>query len=134
MAEFNLRVVTPDGVFFDGLCKMIVVRTASGDVGIMAGHAKYLAPLSVGACKVTSPDGSSRTAACCGGMISVVDNLVTIVASTFEWADEIDVDRAQKAADKAKLRMDKLKKNDKEWKLAEFKLKRALNRINIGKE
>ena len=134
MAEFNLKIVTPDGVCFDGAAVRVVVRTINGDVGIMARHAKYLAPLSVGKARVTGADGSVRTGALAGGMVSVSEEGTTIVAQTFEWAEDIDVERAKAAAEKAQTRLESKKKGDAEWKLAEYKLKRALNRINVGEK
>lgn len=132
MAEFNLKIVTPDGVCFDGQAVRIVLRTVNGDVGIMAKHISYVAPLAVGEARVTDKDGNVRTGALAGGMVSVAGDTTTVVASTFEWSDSIDVDRAKAAAEKAKTKLANLKKGDAEWKLAEYKLKRALNRINIG--
>ena len=131
MAEFNLKIVTPDGICFDGDVKRIVVRTVTGDVGIMARHANFVSPLAVGEARVTYPDGKVRSGALAGGMVSVSGGETTVVASTFEWEDEIDVERAERALKKAQSRLEKYKKGDAEWKMAEFKLKRALNRINV---
>lgn len=129
MNKFNLQIVTPDGLFFDGQAEKIVVTTVEGDVGILANHANYLAPIGIGKAKVTV-DGNTREAACTGGMLTVTDDVTRIVASTFEWADEIDVERAKRAAEKAQARLDK-KADDADIKLAQLKLKRALNRIKI---
>ena len=129
MNEFHLQIVTPDGIFFDGQAEKIVVTTVEGDVGILANHANYLSPIGIGKAVITC-DGKARQAACTGGLVSVTDDVTRIVASTFEWADEIDVERAKRAAEKAQKRLDK-KTSDADIKLAELKLKRALNRINI---
>lgn len=134
MAEFNLKIVTPERVCFEGSATRVVVKTTSGDVGIMARHANYVAPLAVGRAKVTDSKGNVREAAHTVGMVTVSKEETIIVAETFEWADEIDVTRAQKAAEKARDRLDKNKQGDAEWKMAEYKLKRALNRINVGKK
>ncbi len=131
MAEVNLKIVTPDGICFDGEVKRIVVRTTVGDVGIMARHANYVAPLAVGEARITYADGKTRSGALAGGMISVSGGDTTVVASTFEWADDIDAKRAERALKKAQGRLEKHKKGDAEWKMAEYKLKRALNRINV---
>ena len=101
MSTFMLEVITPDGEFFKGEAQRIKVRTVAGDVGIMARHANYLSPLGIGEAKITDADGKVRIAACAGGMLSVMENVVTIAASTFEWADEIDTSRAERAKKKA---------------------------------
>ena len=131
MAEFNLKIVTPDGICFDGRVKRIVVRTVSGDVGIMARHANYVSPLAVGEARITYADGKMRSGALAGGMVSVSADETTVGASTFEWSDQIDVERAKRAAEKTQERLNQHKKGDAEWKMAEYKLKRALNRINV---
>ncbi|MGN1097460.1 MAG: ATP synthase F1 subunit epsilon [Clostridia bacterium] len=129
-SEFQLQIVTPDGLLFDGMAERLVTRTTEGDVGILARHSDYVAPLDVGETKIRFADGTTRTASCAKGMVSVSGGVVRLVATTFEWADEIDIDRAQRALEKAK---DKLQRetNDYELRMAEFKLKRALNRINV---
>ena len=132
MAHFNLKIVTPDGCRFEGKAQKIIVRTVTGDVGILARHVRYIAPLGVGEAKVFDIDSNLRRGAAAGGMISVSEDEVVVVASTFEWADEIDLKRAEKAADKAKERLARYKKDEAEWRLAEYKLKRALNRINVS--
>lgn len=134
MELFNLKIVTPDGCCYDGKAQRVIVRTVMGDVGILAHHVRYIAPLGVGKAKITDETGSVLIAAAAGGMISVSDENVYIVASTFEWSDDIDVKRAENAAQKAKEYLDAHKKGEEEWKRAEYKLKRALNRINVGQK
>ena len=94
MNTFRLRIVTPDGIRFDGLAEELVVRTTTGDTGILAGHINYVAPLGMGQATVLV-DGEKRCGACIGGMVSVVNGDVTLVPTTFEWADSIDVSRAE---------------------------------------
>jgi regulator of RNase E activity RraA len=76
MMPFNLKIVTPDGLFFDGQAEQLIVRTITGDIGIMARHMNYLSPLGMGRAVVIS-DGQRRTAACMGGMVSVVRGITT---------------------------------------------------------
>ena len=133
MATFQLKIVTPDGVSYDGEAQRLVVRTTGGDVCILSRHATYLAPLSIGGAKVYDADGNVREAACSGGMVSFANEVATVVAQTFEWADEIDVARAERALEKAKAKKES-ETEAKDIALAELKIKRALNRINIGKK
>lgn len=128
--EFTLQIATPDGLLYDGPAEKVITRTIEGDVGIMARHSDFVAPLDVGKTKVKLPDGTVRLGSCNRGMISVNNGIVRIVAITFEWADEIDVERAKRAAEEARNRMNK-KRSDNELRMAEYKLKRALNRIDV---
>ena len=128
--DFQLQIVTPDGLLYDGPAQRLITRTAQGNVGILARHSDYVAPLGIGETKIKFSDGTTRIGSSAHGMVSVTDGIVRLVASTFEWADEIDVDRAQRAAEKAREKLAR-KTNDYELRMAEYKLKRALNRINV---
>lgn len=130
---FHLQIVTPDGSEYDGEAKMIIVRTTEGDLGILEKHADLLAPLAIGEAKIYTENGI-RHASCAGGMISVNNGIVRVVAVTFEWADEIDIERAKNAKKTAEETLKNKKVSDYELKLAEFKLKRALNRIKVSKK
>ncbi len=133
MANYHLRIVTPDRLVFDGMAEKLIVRTVDGDVCILANHINYLAPLGIGEAKVVAEGAQPRNAALNGGMLSVVDNDVSVIATTFEWADEIDVARAEHAKEEAERRMQQLKEQDKQFRIAEAKLKRAIARIQATK-
>jgi len=129
-STFHLQIVTPDGLKFDGQVENIVVRTTEGDVGILKNRSDYMAAISVGPLKVKQ-DGQYRLAAVSGGFLSVTKDITRIVATTFEWADEIDKERALNAKAKAQERLNS-KKSDFDIQMAELKFKRALNRIIIA--
>ena len=130
MANFKLRVVTPDRIFYDGEASFLSVRTTSGDVGILANHSRYVTPLVIGTLKIRTDEGE-RFAAIAGGFLKTGDNTATIVTSACEWADEIDVERAQQAADRAKERLQQ-EQSKREQDIEEAKLKTALNRISVA--
>ena len=131
MATYHLQIVTPDRKLFDGEAEKITVRTVNGDVCILAHHIDYVAPLGIGEARVTHANGNVRTAACSGGMLGVSGGDVRLLATTFEWADEIDLARAQRAQEAAKAQLEKLTTADKEYASVEAKLKRALVRIGV---
>lgn len=131
MATFHLQIVTPDRMVFDGQAEKIIVRTAGGDVCILARHIDYAAPLGIGEARVTDADGNTRVAACSGGMLGVANGEVRVMATTFEWADEIDAERAARAQEEAQKRLDALDRYDKNFAIAEAKLKRAITRIRV---
>ena len=132
MKSFHLSIVTPDGTQFDGEAEELVVRTISGDMGIMAGHINCVTALGMGKALVVA-DGKKREAACIGGILSVLDGKVSLVPTTFEWADAIDVKRAEAAEEKArKMLDDKAHMTSVEQRLAEARLKRALVRKSVA--
>ena len=131
MTTFQLQIVTPDGLLFEGEAERLVARTLDGDVCILARHTEYVTALGMGQARVTI-DGKVRKAACIGGMLSVSGGRVRIVATTFEWAEEIDLERAQRARERAEERL-KQQKDTRDIQLAEAKLKRALVRLNASR-
>lgn len=127
---FHLQIVTPDGLLFDGNAQRVLVRTTEGDVGILKDHSDYVSPVATGMTRVTMENGEVKTAACSGGFISVKKGITRLVANTFEWAEDIDVERAKKAQIRAE---EKLKEaSDYAERAAEIKLKRAITRIRVG--
>ena len=131
MNTFRLRIVTPDGIRFDGLAEELVVRTTTGDTGILAGHINYVAPLGMGQATVLV-DGEKRCGACIGGMVSVVNGDVTLVPTTFEWADSIDVSRAEASKARAEQILADQSATDTDIVLAKARLKRALVRTSVA--
>ena len=132
MNSFPLKIVTPDGLQYDGQAEELIVRTTSGDMGILAGHISCVAPLGMGRATVLI-EGKKRCAACIGGMVSVVKGAVTLVPTTFEWAEDIDVARAAASENKANAILKDKTSTDTDLRLAEARLKRALIRQNVAK-
>ncbi len=130
MTPFKLKIITPEKVFFDGETEQIVVRTTVGDVGILKGHEPYCAALGIGQMRIKI-DGEFRHAATSGGLIKVGKDETVILVQTCEWSDEIDLDRANAAKEAAESRLQS-SKGDAELRMAEAKLKRALNRIDTA--
>ena len=131
MTTFHLQIVTPDGQCFDGQAERLLIPTIDGQVGILARHINYLTGLGMGPAKVTTEEGE-RHAACIGGMVAVTNGDVKVVATTFEWADQIDLSRAQAAYDRADKVLHNTGSSDTDLKLAEAKLRRALVRKSVA--
>ena len=128
---FPLKIVTPDGLIFDGQADKLIVRTTTGDVAILARHIDAVFPLGMGQAVVES-EGQRRTAACIGGLLSVVAGQVTLVPTTFEWSDQIDANRAEKSLQRAEGVLSKKDASDTELQLAEARLTRALIRKSVA--
>lgn len=131
MTPFSLKIVTPDGMAFEGMAEELIVRTTSGDLGILAGHMDCVAPLGMGRATILV-DGKKRYAACIGGMLSMLDGKATLVPTTFEWAEDIDLKRADASYNRAKTILDSRNSTDTEIRLAEARLKRALVRRGVA--
>jgi F-type H+-transporting ATPase subunit epsilon len=130
VTQFHLKIVTPDGLRYDGMAESLTVRTANGDLGILARHTNCVAPLGMGEASVVL-DGKRRTGACIGGMVSVLESEVTVVATTFEWAEDIDRARAHASEEAARQAMAEKNASATQLELASAKLKRALIRQSV---
>ena len=131
MTSFPLKIVTPDGLEFDGQAEELIVRTTTGDLGILAGHTNCVAPLGMGQATIMV-DGQKRYAACIGGMVSVVNGDVTLVPTTFEWADELDTARADASSQRAQKVLSGKDSSATDIKLAQARLRRALVRKSVA--
>ena len=131
MTDFSLKIVTPDGICYDGMAQQLTVRSTTGDIGILAGHINCVAPLGMGRATVVI-DGQKRYAACIGGMLSVVDGQVTLVPTTFEWAEQIDAARAEASRLRATEMLRNKNASATDIRLAEARLHRALVRKDVA--
>ncbi len=131
MATFPLKIVAPDGLKFEGQVQQLSVRTTTGEMGILAGHINCVAPLGMGRATVII-DGTPRYAACIGGMVSMMNGAATLVPTTFEWAEDIDLARAERSADRAQAVLQAKNASKVDIKLAEARLRRSLVRQSVA--
>lgn len=132
MAVFPLKILTPDGVAFDGQVESISCRTINGQMQLLARHIDYCTALGMGEAHIKLEDGTLRRAACMGGMISMIHGECHLLATTFEWADEIDAERAQRSKARAEAVLTQKNADARELELAEARLKRALVRSSVA--
>ena len=131
MKTFLLKIGTPDGLWFEGEVERVVCRSITGDMAILANHCNFCTALGMGEAHIILPDGTKREAACIGGMISMMDGQAHLLATTWEWEEDIDVERAMKAKERAEEKLRQMNLTDSEYKHAEIKLKRALIRLSV---
>ena len=131
MSSFPLKIVTPDGLQFDGEAEKLVVRTINGDMAILARHINCVVPLGMGRA-IVEANGQRRYAACIGGMLTMMDGKASLVPTTFEWAESIDETRAQRSQERAEKVLRDRNASDTELKLAKARLYRALIRRNVS--
>ncbi len=131
MTPFALKIVTPDGLKYDAQAEELIVRTTTGDLGILAGHVNCVAALGMGQAMVLA-GGVKRYAACIGGMVSVVGGNVTLVPTTFEWAEEIDLPRAERSGERARQVLSDKLSDSAQIAMAQARLKRALVRSSVA--
>lgn len=134
MAEnkIALRVITPNREMYNGEADMVIMRTKSGDVGIMHGHQPMVTVLDYGVMRIQTDGEEDKNAAVFGGFAQIDRDGITVLTDIAEWSDEIDLERAEQARKRAEERLSK-KANDLDVLRAELALKRALVRIGLKK-
>ena len=130
MSTYALQIVTPEGLRLDTQVEALHLRTSDGYVSIRTGHADYIATLDIGIVTVTV-EGKERKAACGGGFLTVSRGEARLLATSFEYAEDIDVARAQAAQRRAEAQI-AASKEAADIDLAKVKLARALNRLKVA--
>jgi F-type H+-transporting ATPase subunit epsilon len=125
---FQLEITTPDRSVLDEQVQEVVLPGVEGYFGVLAGHAPMLAQLAVG--EVSYRVGTQRKfLVVSGGYAEVLRDAVHVLARTAERADEIDLDRAVRAKERAEAELKRDLPPD-EMRQAEVQLQRALSRIS----
>lgn len=129
--KFLLEVISPERVFYTGDVEMVELTTTEGDIGVYADHIPLTTIVAPGVMTITEGGGSLKEAALLEGFMEITQKKVTVLAQSCEWPDEIDINRAKEARDRAERR---LKANDESINVtrAELALKKSLVRIGLA--
>ncbi len=133
MAKLSLKIVTPSRTMFDGNADMVIMRTKSGDVGILHGHQPMVTVLDYGIMKIQNAGEEDKISTVFGGFAEINSEGMTILTDIAEWSDEIDMERAKAAKQRAEERLAHPDKNTDTVK-AELALRRAITRLGVGRE
>ena len=125
---FRLKITSPYGVFYDADVKTINVKTVDGYIGVLKNHIPLVSPLEISVMMIRTNEGE-RYVTLSGGMIYVKKKETLIVTPSIEYVEDIDINRAHDAYNRAKQRLEN-KEAYLNVKRAELALSRSLNRIN----
>ncbi len=129
--KITLKLVTPSRLLLDEEVDEVTAPGALGEFGVLPNHIAFLTLLEPG--EMSYKQGGERARlAVGGGYAEVLDNVMTVLAHAAEYADEIDVARAQRAKEKAETRLAELGREEKEFVAAEAALCRALVRLQVA--
>lgn len=132
METIKVSVVTPDGPVYESDVEMVITKAQSGELGILPGHIPMVAPLEIGVVRLfKSGSKEEELVAVSGGFLEVRPEKVTILAQAAEKAEDIDVERALRAKERAEQRMRDQKAEDIDFRRAELALQRAINRLTV---
>ncbi|MGD7043002.1 F0F1 ATP synthase subunit epsilon [Jeotgalibacillus proteolyticus] len=129
MKTVKVSIVTPDGPVYESDVEMVSTKAQSGELGILPGHIPMVAPLEIGAVRLKR-EGHTDYVAVTGGFLEVRPEQVTILAQAAEPADQIDVERAKEAKQRAEKNL-QANQDNIDFKRAELALRRAMNRIEV---
>lgn len=132
MAElFQLQIISPNRIFYDGDVSMVEMNTGEGEIGVYAKHLPVTTTLEPGIVKIHEENGI-REAAVHAGFVVILQDKVTLMAEVAEWPEEIDVNRAEEARIRAERRLS-AKDGNLDVARAELALRRSLTRIELSK-
>lgn len=130
MQSFQLKILTPERVFYSGECISLVVPITDGMLGIMANREPITASVTDGESCYTMPDGERILFSVSGGMIDVQDNEVTLLCDYALLPEEIDEEEERREAEKARSELAK-KQSSRDYTLSKLMLSRAVNNLKI---
>lgn len=134
MTTVPLDIVTPDRKVFGDDVQMAIVRGDLGDLGILPGHVPLVTSLKVSAARIKMKDGSEQLVALSGGFMEVKPDKITILAEAAELSEEIDINRAERARERAERRLADSRQEEIDFRRAELALMRAMNRLEVAKQ
>ena len=130
MGQFQVHILAADNVLYEGPCESIVIPTLQGQYGILAGHCNTIAAVVPVMLTYRVPGQTEEIAAVSAGLIKIENDEVLVLVDAAERPEEIDANRAQRAADEAKETLLQ-KRSILEYRLAQSNLARAVNRLRI---
>ena len=132
-SELHLRVVTPDRNVLDRKVKAVSFMGIDGSYGILPNHAPLMTATMPGVVKVTNTDGSVEELLVTDGFAEMRNNVLSLVCEAGERADEIDVERARAAEERARKRIEEASTVDINLAQAEVALQKALLRQMLAR-
>ncbi|MCI8465979.1 MAG: ATP synthase F1 subunit epsilon [Lachnospiraceae bacterium] len=130
--SFELRIITPDRVFYEGSVEMVEMDTKEGAIGVYKSHVPTTCILRPGILTIHMEGNEKKQAALHSGFVEVLKDRVTVLAEAAEWPQEIDVERAKQAKERAEARLQD-RSTDMDTLRAEMALRRAITRIKAAK-
>lgn len=126
----EIEVVAADRKVYSGRAVSLMVPGGSGYFGVLHGHAPLISTLAVGEVTITPVDEPPVLLAVSAGFVEVTPDRATILADTAELAEEIDVQRARQARERAEARL-RERTDEIDYQRAEAALTRAINRLRV---
>jgi F-type H+-transporting ATPase subunit epsilon len=129
--KIRLRVVTPSRLVLDEEVDEVTAPGELGEFGVLPNHIAFLSTLVPG--ELSYKQGGNKVLlAISGGYAEVLDNVMTVLAPSAEFAWEIDTAQAQRAKERAEKTLAELNREEKDWETAEAAMQLAQVRIQVA--
>ncbi|NCB53026.1 MAG: F0F1 ATP synthase subunit epsilon [Clostridia bacterium] len=128
--KFFLEIVIPDRKFFSDDVEMLIIDTPDGEMGVMRNHMPLVTAVSIGTVRILQKNGEWCEAFISEGFMEVRQNKAIIVADTAEWPDEIDINRAMAAEERARERLQR-HLSHMDYTRTQAALQRSLSRLKV---
>lgn len=132
MSTFLLEIVTPERKVYAEPVNMIIVKGVEGELGILPNHIPLVTPLKIAPVTIKKQGSKDEILAVNGGFMEVRKDKVVILAESAELPEQIDVERAKAAKERAEKRLKDSKQENIDLKRAELALQRAINRLDVS--
>jgi F-type H+-transporting ATPase subunit epsilon len=130
MSVFNINILAADDPYYKGPCESLIVPSLEGKYGIMANHCNMIIAVVPGAMFFRIPGKEFEVVAVSHGLVKVENNDVLVLVDSIERPEDIDANRARRAADAAKEAILQ-SRSLQEYRAAQAGLARALNRLRV---
>lgn len=133
MAQIHLEVVTPAGPVVSDDVDIVTAPGVGGEFGVLANHAPFLSTIKTGTLSYTK-DKQTKYLMVSGGFSEVSNNKITFLVESAEYGNDIDVNRAMQAKERAEKRLAQARAQDETFNRvrAEAALQRALARVRAA--
>ena len=129
MSKFYVKIISSNRIFYEGFCHCLIIPAVDGEQAIMAHHEETIIAVQNGEMRMQKEEGGEWSYAVLGkGFCMAANNRVTVLADTVERQEEVDVNRAKEALERAQERL-RQKQSIQEYHTTQAALARALTRL-----
>ena len=129
MSKFYVKIISSNRIFYQGFCHCLIIAAVDGEQAIMAHHEETIIAVQNGEMRMQKEEGGEWSYAVLGkGFCMAANNRVTVLADTVERPEEVDVNRAKEALERAQERL-RQKQSIQEYHTTQAALARALTRL-----
>ena len=130
--NIRLEIVTPEKAVVDEAAQIVMAPGTLGEFGVLIHHTPFMTTLKTGTLRYTDADGSERSVFVSGGFAEALPDRVTVLAESAERRQDIDLDRARAALERAQQRLAQEDDSSLDVDRARLAIERALHRIRLS--